>query len=165
MDLVSEESISKFVYVFTDSMTWSNDRGRRMRLWIEDEVEVGNPQNFMRMHLDRIEGILNNEPIDIYVNPTYLPDQISQLYDELWTEERMDRVIKGLVGNGIAMEINDVRRIPSPTFIKRAKVAGVKFTCGTNNRSADDLGWSKYCLEMIEECELEASDMWDPSMK
>jgi hypothetical protein len=165
VDLFSEESISKFDYVFTDSMTWTNDRGKRMRLWIENEVEVRNPQNFMRMHVDRIEGILNDEPIDIYVNPTYLPEQINHLYDELWTEKRMDRVIKGLVDNQVALEINDVRRIPSPAFIKRAKEAGVKFTCGTNNRSADDLGWSKYCLEMIEECELRAGDMWDPTMK
>jgi len=165
LDLFSEESISKFDYVFTDSMTWTNDRGKRMRLWIEEEVEVGNPQHFMRMLVNRIETILNNEPIDIYVNPTYLPDQINHRYDELWTEKRMDRVIKGLVENQIALEINDVRRIPSPTFIKLAKEKGVKFTCGTNNRSADDLGWSKYCLEMIEECELKASDMWDPTMK
>ena len=28
--------------------------------------------------VDRTVGILEREPVDIYVNPTYLPDQLSQ---------------------------------------------------------------------------------------
>ena len=165
LDMFSEEVVSKFDYVFTDAMTWTNDNGRRMRLWITEETEVGDPQNFMDQLVDRIEKILNNEPVDIYVNPTYLPDEINPMYDQLWTPERMDRVIKALVDNDVALEINDRRKIPSATFIKRAKAGGVKFTFGTNNGGADDLGRLEYCIAMVEECGLTPADMWIPQMK
>ena len=36
--LFSRATLEKFDYVFTDAMTWTDNRGRRMRLWIEDEV-------------------------------------------------------------------------------------------------------------------------------
>lgn len=162
LDLFSESTISDFDYVFTDAMTWSNDAGRRMRLWIKEETEVGEPQHFMEMLVARIEGILKNEPIDIYVNATYLPDEISSRYDELWTPARMDRVIKALVENKVALEINDRYKIPSATFIKRAKAAGAKFTFGTNNGGKDDLGHLAYCLQMVQECSLQPDDMWLP---
>ncbi|MCK5135274.1 MAG: DUF1080 domain-containing protein [Bacteroidales bacterium] len=162
LDLFSKESISRFDYVFTDAMTWTNDSGKRMRLWIKEETEVGDPQDFMDQLVDRIETILGNEPIDIYVNPTFLPDEINDRYDELWTEQRMDRVIKALVDNQVAFEINNRLMMPSPSFINRAKDAGVKFTFGTNNGGADDLGRMDYAIAMISECGLTPGDMWMP---
>jgi len=162
LDLFSKETIAQFDYVFTDAMTWTNDNGNRMRLWIKEETEIGDPQNFMDQLVDRIERIMNNEPVDIYVNPTFLPDEINSLYDELWTAERMDRVIKALIDNQVALEINDRRKIPSPAFIRRAKAAGVKFTFGTNNGGADDLGNLAYCIAMVQECGLTPNDMWIP---
>ena len=46
-----------------------------------------------------IVKILDTEPIDIYVNPTFLPDVIAAEYDALWTPERMDRVIAAAARN------------------------------------------------------------------
>ncbi len=162
LDMFSEEVVSQFDYVFTDAMTWTNNNGKRMRLWIPEETEVGDPQYFMEQLVDRTVGILENEPIDIFVNPTYLPDEINDRYDELWTEERMDRVITALAENQIALEINNRFRIPSPAFIKRAKEAGVKFTFGTNNAGKDDLGTMEYAIDMIGECGLTDNDIWMP---
>jgi len=71
-------------------------------------------------------------------------------------------VIAALIEGEVALEINNRFRIPSEAFIKRAKEAGVKFTFGTNNGGADDLGRMEYAIEMIEACGLEASDMWIP---
>jgi len=159
--LFSKEAMKKFDYVFTDGSTWTNDDGKRMRLWIKEEVEIGNKQDFMDMYVDRIVGILKNEPIDIYVNPTYLPEVISDEYDELWSDERMDKVIQAAVENKIAIEINARRRIPRPTFLKRAKEAGATFAFGTNNSSAE-FGNLEYCLEMIEVLGLMPDDMFMP---
>jgi len=162
LDLFSKETIAAFDYVFTDAMTWTNDNGKRMRLWIKEETEVSDPQNFMDQLVDRIEKIVNEEPIDIYVNPTFLPEEINQMYDELWTPTRMDRVIKALANNDVALEINARYKIPSARFIKRAKAGGVKFTFGTNNSSAEDLGRLEYCIAMVEECRLTSNDIWIP---
>jgi histidinol phosphatase-like PHP family hydrolase len=133
-----------------------------MRRWIKEETEVGDPQDFMNQLVDRIEKILNNEPVNIYVNPTYLPDEIDEKYSELWTPERMDRVINALVKNHVALEINAKLKLPSPEFIKRAKAAGVKFTFGTNNAGANDLGRLEYCIDMVKECGLTSTDFWLP---
>jgi len=110
----------------------------------------------------KIEAVLSQEPVDIYVNPTYLPGIIAAEYDRLWTTERMDRVIRVLVENDVALEINSRFKIPSIAFIKRAKAAGVKFTLGTNNGSNDDLGRLEYSLKVIQEAGITQEDMFIP---
>ena len=162
VDNFSKEAIAKFDYVFTDAMTFTDDRGKRVRLWIEDEVVVDDKQAFMEMLVERIVKILENEPIDLYVNPTYLPAAIADEYDALWTPERMQRVIAAAAKNRIAVEINARLRIPSAAFIKRAKRAGVKFSLGTNN-TGKELGRLEYALDMIRECDLKPSDMFMPN--
>ncbi len=165
LDIFSEDIINQFDYVFTDAMTWTNKNGRRMRLWLKDEVEIGDPQDFMEQLVDNTVQIITTEPINIWVNPSYLPEELAPRYDELWTGARMDRVIEALVKSGVAMEINARFKIPSATFIKRAKAAGVKFTFGTNNGGANDLGRLDYCIQMVEECGLKGTDMWIPGGK
>jgi hypothetical protein len=161
--LFTRKALERFDYVFTDSMTWTDDSGKRMRLWIDPEVgTIADPQKFMDTLVDRTVGILNDEPIDIYVNPTFLPAQLAARYDELWTADRMKQVVSALQANGVAMEINNRYRIPSAAFVKRARDAGVKFACGTNNSSAQDLGRMEYCIEMIRACKLTWRDMWVP---
>ena len=161
--MFSKTTLEKFDYVFTDSMTWTDDAGKRMRLWMPGEVGViSDPQRFMDTLVDRALGIFANEPIDIYVNPTYIPDQLAAQYDTLWTPSRMKKIVDGLAANGIAMEINNRRRIPSEAFIRLARQAGVKFACGTNNAGADDLGRNEYCAEMIRKCDLRPEHFWTP---
>jgi len=116
----------------------------------------------MEMLVDRTVGILNHEPIDIYVNPTFLPAVIDKEYDTLWTDERMDKVIQAAVKNGVAIEINSRYRLPSEKFIKRAKAAGAKFSFGTNNGSKDDLGDLAYSRLMAVRCGLTKEDMFVP---
>ena len=162
VEMFSPEVMAQFDYVISDAMTWRDDKGRRMRLWLPFQVYVDDPQDFMDSLVDRTVWILENEPIDIYVNPTFLPDIIAGRYDELWTEARMDRVINAAVKNDVAIEINARRRIPSPTFLKRAKRAGATFAFGTNNGSKDDLGNLEYCRETIVECGLTPEDLFVP---
>ncbi len=159
--LFSKEAIAKFDYVFTDAMTIVDHRGKRARLWMKDEVDIPDKQAFMDHLVDTILGILDNEPVDIYANATYLPEVIAREYDALWTPERMDRVIAAAVRNGVAIEISAGLRIPSLAFLKRAKAAGVKFTLGTNNGDPN-LGRLEYALRMVEELGLTWQDMWMP---
>jgi hypothetical protein len=159
--LFSRAAIAKFDYVFTDAMTIPDHRGKRTRLWINDEVEIPDKQVFMEHLVTNIVGILDHEPVDIYVNATYLPDVIAAEYDALWTPERMDRVIAAAKRNGVAIEINARFKIPSAAFIKRARQAGIKFTLGTNNAERE-LGRLEYALQMVKECGLTWKDMWMP---
>ena len=160
--MFSKEARERFDYVFTDAMTFTDDNGKRMRLWIKEEVgEIGNKQRFMEMCVNRILGVLNNEPIDIYVNPTFLPNAMSADYDELWTPERMEKVAEAAAKNNVAIEINSRYRIPHAPFIRLAKKAGAKFSMGTNNGDRN-LGRLEYSLQMVKECGLTAEDMFIP---
>ena len=76
--LFSKEAVAKFDYIFSDAMTIVDHRGKRARLWIPEEVDIPDKQAFMELLVRTIEQILDNEPIDIYANPTYLPDVINQ---------------------------------------------------------------------------------------
>ncbi|MBS1806059.1 MAG: DUF1080 domain-containing protein [Acidobacteria bacterium] len=159
--LVSPASIARFDYVFTDAMTFTDDHGKRMRLWIDEEVgNIPDAQAFMDMLVDRILGVLR-EPIDIYANPTFLPTQIAKDYEALWTPDRRRKVIAAAIENNVAIEINNRYKIPSASFIKQAKAAGAKFSFGTNNADAN-LGRLEYPLAMVKECGLVWQDIFVP---
>ena len=160
--LVSPAMVARFDYVLTDCMTLTDDEGRRMRLWIDDEVHIGDPGKFMDLLVARTAGILEREPIDIYANATFLPRALAHRYDELWTPARMDRVIAAAVATGVAIEINARFRVPSIAFIARAKKAGAKFSFGTNN-DGKDLGNLEYSLYAAKAVGLAKDDMFAPA--
>jgi hypothetical protein len=83
VDLFSLEAIKRYDYVFTDCLTFTDQHGKRVRLWINDEVHIDDAQAFMEMYVDKIVGVLEDEPIDIYVNATYLPECVADQYDQL----------------------------------------------------------------------------------
>ncbi|MCK7537119.1 MAG: hypothetical protein MZV63_42235 [Marinilabiliales bacterium] len=122
-----------------------------------EETFIDDEEEFMNYLVKTLVTILNTEPVDIYVNATFLPAQMADRYDHFWTEERVYEVINALQTNDIAMEINNRYKIPSADIIKRAKKAGVKFTVGTNNADGNFSGAS-YALDMIKECNLTESD-------
>jgi hypothetical protein len=144
-----------------------------MRLWIPEEVEIGpdpvgpagegaREQAFMDLLVSKIVGILETEPIDVYANATYLPAVIAERYDTLWTEARMAKVIDAAVKSGVAIEIAGRYKIPSERFLRLAKSKGAKFTFGTNNAGATDLGDWSYPLAMQKALGLTWKDMFVP---
>lgn len=164
VDIFSKESREKFDYVFTDGMTFTDAKGRRNRIWLKDETWIDDEQEFMDYLVNTIVKILSEEPVNIYVNPTYLPEQMADRYDAFWTPERMDKVIASAKTHNIAIEINNRYRIPSYDFLKRAKDAGVKFTIGTNNKDENFSG-AEYGLEMIRRLKLTKEDFYWPVNK
>jgi hypothetical protein len=163
VSMFSKETRARFDYVFTDAMTWTNPAGKRMRLWIPEEVEIGpDPEAFMDLLVSKIVGILETEPIDVYVNATFLPAVIAERYDTLWTEARMAKVTDAAVKSGVAIEIGGRYKIPSERFLRLAKSRGAKFTFGTNNAGATDLGDWSYPLAMQKALGLTGKDMFVP---
>ncbi|MEL7601345.1 MAG: family 16 glycoside hydrolase [Proteiniphilum sp.] len=159
----SKEVRDRFDYVFTDAMTFTDTKGRRTRLWIPEEVFVEDEQAYMDLIVQKIVDVMQ-EPMDVYVNPTFLPEVMSDRYDSFWTEARMDKVIAAMVSTGKVLEINNRYKIPNQAFIQKAKDAGLKFTFGTNNADGD-FGKLEYCIKMKELCGLTAADMYKPIIK
>jgi hypothetical protein len=160
--LASKETLALFDYLFTDAMTYYNDAGKRLRLWMKDELgPIEDREEFMKLYMDRAVGILNTEPIDIFVSPTYIPDVLQPAYEEIWTAERMSRLIEAAVKNDVAIELNNRYNIPNAAFVKLAKQAGVKFTFGSNN-ATKDIGRLEYPIKLAKECGLTWRDFWIP---
>ena len=160
--LVSKETIALFDYVFTDAMTFTDDNGKRMRLWIKNEVgSIPDAERFMDTYVNRIEGVMDREPIDIYANPTFLADVIAPDYERLWTAERMQRVVEAARRNDVAIEINNRYLLPKAPMIRMAKRAGVKFSFGTNNGDTQ-VGRIEYAVQMVKECGLTWQDIFVP---
>jgi len=162
--MFSKEAVAKFDYVFSDAMTFTDAKGRRNRIWLKNETWIDDEESFMDHYVNTIAGIIGSEPINIYVNPTFLPEQMAGRYDHFWTEERMDKVIRAARKKHVAIEINNRYRIPSEHFIIKAKKAGVKFTIGTNNVDSNFSG-AEYAIEMIKKCQLTGSDFYIPEKK
>lgn len=162
VETFSAEVREMFDYVFTDALTFTDSRGRRTRLWIDEEVFIEDEQEYMDLIVQKIVDVMQ-EPMDIYVNPNFLPSAMEDRYDEFWTDERMNKVIKALVDTDKVLEINNRYEIPNKAFILKAKDAGLKFSFGTNNGEAD-FGKLEYCVRMKEECGITAEDMYKPNM-
>jgi hypothetical protein len=158
----SAASREKFDMVFTDALTFTDHAGRRVRLWIDDEVIIDVPQQqYMDQIVDATVGVITGEPIDVFVNPFFLPTAMMSDYDALWTDRRIARVVAVLAEKGVALEVNARYRIPNARTIKAAMEAGVKLTFGTNNADAN-IGALEYCFEMMDECGITAADLFWP---
>ncbi|HJA88750.1 MAG TPA: DUF1080 domain-containing protein, partial [Candidatus Parabacteroides intestinavium] len=153
----SEDARKQFDYVFSDALTFHDNKNRRTRLWINDEVWIDDEQQYMDMIVEKSCGVIA-EPIDIFVNPTFLPEQMNDRYDEFWTDARIQKFVDALVKHGKALEINELYRIPGKRIIMKAKEAGVKFTFGSNNVTPDVSDLS-YSLQMKKECDLKPENM------
>ncbi len=164
LEMFSSEAIAQFDYVFTDAMTFTDSKGRRNRIWIDEETWIDDEQQFMDYLVETSVKIISNEPIDIFVNPTYLPAQMADRYDYFWTEARMQKVIDAAVASDVAIEINNRFMIPSEKFVKMAKASGAMFTIGTNNIDKN-FPPPHFAEEMIVKCGLDNSDFWTPEMK
>ncbi|MDR1154359.1 MAG: DUF1080 domain-containing protein [Bacteroidales bacterium] len=161
----SAEAREEFDYVFTDAMTFTDHKGRRTRLWMPDEVWIDiDREQYMDMIVDRTVKVLKEEPISIYVNPTFLPEQMMPDYDSLWTDVRIGKVVKALAAKGIALEINARYCIPHEKMIRAAKEAGIRFAFGTNNADSE-MGKLEYCIEMMQKCGITGYDMFFPTVK
>ena len=152
----------KVDYILADALIFPDKAGRMMRIWVPN-TPLGEPQAFMELYVAHNLKILA-EPINIWANPTYLPDVLKPRYDELWTDARMNSLIDAAIKNNVAIEINSTFKIPSAKFIKMAKAAGARFTFGSNvhGSGAGDIAWS---INMAKECGLTRNDFFIPARK
>lgn len=160
----SQEARDAFDFVFTDAMTFTDHKNRRVRLWINEEVIIDDKQKYMDMIVDKACLVLRDEPADVYVNPFFLPEAMQDQYDAFWTEKRIDKVVAALAESGKALEINARYKIPNKTTILKAKAAGIQFTFGTNNVEPE-VSRLEYPIQMAKECGLTAEDMYKPKIK
>ena len=155
---LSKELLSQLDYILMDALTLPEKGGGWLRIWRPDTL-VADKQAFMARYVDFNLQVLTEQPIDIFAWPTYLPAPISQDYDALWTDERMRKLIEIIVRRDIAVELNEIAKVPKARFVAMAKAAGAKFTFGTDSRD-DRAGRFDYCLQIARQCGLTSNDLF-----
>ncbi len=159
----SKKVLEKLDYVLMDAMTLPEKDGSWLRMWradtfVEDDIA------FMKRYINFSLQIMREESVDVFAWATFLPPGIARFYDRLWTKRRMQRLIDAAKERDIAIEINEVARVPSEEFIKLAKAAGLKFTFGTGARR-DNAGRFRYCIDVARRCGLTKKDMFQIANK
>jgi histidinol phosphatase-like PHP family hydrolase len=158
----SPKLLEKIDYILMDPQIFQLN-GETMQIWNFDTY-VENTEEFMKAYMAHALDILNNEPINIFGWPLFLPVCIARDYYTIWTEERMQQIITAAKKRNIAIEINDMSHTPHDKFILKAKQAGLKFTFGSDSRNMN-AGRLAYCKDVAKKCNLKAEDFYVPVKK
>jgi histidinol phosphatase-like PHP family hydrolase len=162
----SKNLVDELDYILMDALTLPNPDGTALAIW-QIDTHVDDEEEFMARYMQFIEQVLTTEPIDIFGWPTFLPVPIARDYREVWTRNRIERIVSlcadtsvpARPGKRLAIEINEVAHVPDEDFIKLAKRAGLKFTFGTDSRNQSAAHFY-YCYQMARNCGLTEADMF-----
>ena len=159
----SEDALSKVDYILMDPQTVPNEDGTFMGIWKFD-TRVDDTEVFMKKYMNYSIDILENEPIDIFGWPLFLPVCIARDYYTIWTDERLQTIIDLAKARDIAIEINEMAHVPHKEFIMEAKAQGLKFSFGSDARDPR-AGAMVYGRRVAEECGLTKEDFFIPGTK
>jgi histidinol phosphatase-like PHP family hydrolase len=162
--MFSKEALARLDYVLMDALEIPDNKDGHAIIW-KDDFRVDDADAFMARYVDFYLQVLADERPNILASPTFLPKCLRERYEELWTEERMETIIKAAIRSGVALEINSMYRIPSQRFVARAKRMGALFSFGTNGRTAAIIGKLDYSFEIAKRCNLVSDDIYIPNIR
>jgi histidinol phosphatase-like PHP family hydrolase len=124
--------------------------------------EALTPAAYMAHHLDDLERLAAEMPVDILAHPTLLPLPLRNLpVDELWTDALEDRLVDALFRAEIAFEISNRYR-PHERLVKRAHDRGVQLSLGSDGHTREQVGDLSFPLEMAVRVGAETHTLFDP---
>jgi histidinol phosphatase-like PHP family hydrolase len=101
-------------------------------------------------------------PVDIIAHPTLVTLALRQVpAEELWSEDREERLVSALFEAGIAFEISG-RYKPHERLVRRAVDRGVRISLGSDGHSADQVGDVTFSLALARHCGVRDEDLFDP---
>ena len=108
------------------------------------------------------EALAATMPVDILAHPTLVNLTLREVpADELWTEEREERLVAALFDAGIAFEIS-ARYRAHERLVRRAIDRGVRVSLGSDGHSADQVGDLTFPLAVARHCGARDEDLFDP---
>ena len=120
------------------------------------------PAAYMVQHIDELERMAAEMPVDILAHPTLVPLPIRNLpVDELWTEALEERLVEALYRADIAFEISNRYR-PHERLVKRAHDRGVRLSLGSDGHSRTQVGELTFPLAMARLVGAQESALFDP---
>jgi histidinol phosphatase-like PHP family hydrolase len=158
----SKQALARLDYVLTDALTLVDADGSLVRLWTPAAAKFKDKQDFMERYTAFHLKVLEAGPPAILANPLFLPEQFQPEADALWTEERMQRIVRAAVRHKVAVEINSRFHLPSLRFLTMAKAAGARFSFGSN-MLGDGVGDVRWSCEVAKQLGLTARHLFRPA--
>jgi histidinol phosphatase-like PHP family hydrolase len=158
----SKEVFSQLDYVLTDAWTVRDANGKRVKAFGRGYDPGDDPEAFMKWYVDWIIEILETTPLDIWSHPMWVTRKFSANLEQMWTEERMRRVVQTLKDTGTAVEIDSSVKLPTMAFLKIAKSEGIKFSFGASSQGPriNPIDWS---IATAKELGLTKANMFHPA--
>jgi histidinol phosphatase-like PHP family hydrolase len=158
----SKEAFSQLDYVLTDSWTVRDANGKRIKAFSREYDPGDDAEAFMKWYVDWIVEILETTPLDIWSHPMWVTRKFTPQLEQMWTEERMRRVIATLKNTSTAVEIDSAVKLPTMPFLKMAKEEGIRFSFGASSQGAkiNPIDWS---IATAKELGLTRKDMFQPA--
>jgi histidinol phosphatase-like PHP family hydrolase len=120
------------------------------------------PESYMRAHIANAERLAATMPVDILAHPTLVTLALRSVpVDELWTEEREERLVNALFEAGVAFEVS-ARYRAHERLVRRAVDRGVRLSLGSDGHSADQVGDLSFPLALARHCGARDEDLFDP---
>ncbi len=158
----SKEVFSQLDYVLTDSWTVRDANGKRVKAFAGGYDPGDDAEAFMRWYVDWIVEILETTPLDIWSHPMWVTRKFTTQLEQMWTEERMRRVVRTLKNTNTAVENDSSVKLPTMPFLKMAKAEGIKFSFGASSQGPriNPVDWS---IATAKELGLTRKDMFQPA--
>ena len=120
------------------------------------------PDAYMSAHIANAEQLAATMPVDIFAHPTLVTLSLRSLpVDELWTEDREERLVTALFEAGIAFEVSSRYR-PHERLVRRAVDRGVRIALGSDGHSDDQVGDVTFSLALARHCGVRDDELFDP---
>jgi histidinol phosphatase-like PHP family hydrolase len=158
----SKDVFSQLDYVLTDSWTVRDADGKRVKAFAGGYDPGNDAEAFMKWYVDWIVEILETTPLDIWSHPMWVTRKFTPQLEQMWTEERMRRVVRTLKNTNTAVEIDSSVKLPTMPFLKMAKAEGIRFSFGASSQGAriNPVDWS---IATAKELGLTKKDMFQPA--
>lgn len=117
---------------------------------------------YMDAHTANAERLAATMPVDILAHPTLVSMSLRGVpAEELWTDEREERLVNALFAAGMAFEISG-RYKAHERLVRRAVDRGVKISLGSDGHSEDQVGDITFPLALARHCGVRDEDLFDP---
>lgn len=138
------------------------DAGERVSMFQRALPDGMTPAAYMELHLDDLERLAAEMPVDILAHPTLLPLPLRKLpANELWTDALEERLVDALFEAGIAFEIS-ARYRAHERLVRRAHDRGVRLSLGSDGHTRAQVGDLAFPLEMARLVGARESALFDP---
>jgi histidinol phosphatase-like PHP family hydrolase len=138
--------------------------GKSLFLW-DSRIKPQDPNLIAEAYLAAVKDFAERLHFDILAHPTYLPRNICAPYQNPWTEEKLERLVKLCLEYGFALELSGHWKVPGEILIRIGREAGVQFSTGSDGHSEAMLADLRYPQECIAKYGITEAELFIPARK